>query len=69
MVRIAMRESRCQPDARNASGASGLFQIMIPMHSDLMTAVCGAPNWQDPECNILTAKSLFDGAGLRPWAL
>ncbi|CAB4169645.1 Transglycosylase SLT domain 1 [uncultured Caudovirales phage] len=69
MTAIAWRESRCQPSAHNVEGASGLFQIMIPLHSNLMIDVCGSVAWSVPACNIATARALFNGSGLRPWAL
>lgn len=34
-IRIATCESGLDPHAYNRSGASGLFQIMMPMHADL----------------------------------
>ncbi len=69
-TRIAWRESRCQAGARNPSGASGLFQLMMPMHSGLFPAVgCIASQWDDPMCNIKAAYHLYKGSGTRPWNL
>lgn len=68
-ISIAYRESRCIPTARNASGASGLFQMMMPMHSGIFLAVCGHTDWTDPECNIKAAWSLYQGSGRSPWNL
>jgi soluble lytic murein transglycosylase-like protein len=71
-VSVAMRESRCQPDARNPSGASGLFQLMMPLHRRLVADVCGEPA-DDlvfvAACNIAAARALYAGAGRAPWNL
>lgn len=66
-VDVALRESRCQPDAYNRSGASGIFQLMMPLHARLIGDVCGTPAPFDPGCNIAAARALYDGAGRRPW--
>jgi soluble lytic murein transglycosylase-like protein len=66
---IAYRESRCIPTARNASGASGLFQMMLPLHSQLFINVCGSVDWTNPECNVRAAYALFKGSGRSPWNL
>lgn len=67
-VNVAMRESRCQPGARNPSGASGLFQLMVPLHNQLIADVCGDPGLVfDPGCNIAAARALYAGAGRGPW--
>jgi hypothetical protein len=69
-IAIAWRESRCQPDAYNPSGSAGLFQLMMPLHADLFTAVgCPADAWADARCNVLAAHALFEAAGWGPWAL
>ena len=67
-IGIAWRESRCS-NVQNSEGASGQFQLMIPMHSALMSAVCGSADWANAECNIRTALKLYEGSGKRPWAL
>lgn len=70
-VDVAIRESHCQPDARNPSGASGVFQLMLPMHAGLFWAVCyaGPYVWWDAGCNIQAARLLYDGSGRAPWRL
>lgn len=70
-IGIAWRESRCQADARNANEqASGLFQIMLPMHRDLFSDVgCDPSEWADPTCNIEAAWLLYQRAGRQPWRL
>ena len=70
-VSVAMRESRCQPEARNPSGASGIFQLMMPLHRRLVADTCGEPADElvfDAACNIAAARALYQGAGRRPWA-
>lgn len=70
---IAVRESNCRPDARNPSGSSGLFQLLLPMHNDLLSSVCPSVppdvSWSDASCNIAAAYRLYLGAGTAPWAL
>lgn len=64
----AWRESRYQPWARNPSGASGLMQLMLPLHASRFTAVGKSPaEWADPVANLLAARALYDGAGRAPW--
>ena len=66
---IAWRESRYQPWARNPSGASGLFQIMLPLHARRFTAAGYAPEqWSDPAVNVTVAYQLFQEQGWQPWA-
>lgn len=68
MTNVAYRESRFDPKARNGSGASGLFQIMLPLHNDLFYAVGADPSWWwDAATNARAARALYNGAGLRPW--
>lgn len=67
-IGIAWRESRCS-NVQNSEGASGQFQLMIPLHSAFMTAVCGSADWANAECNIRTALKLYEGVGKGPWAL
>jgi soluble lytic murein transglycosylase-like protein len=66
-LRIAHRESRCNPGARNASGATGLFQLVN--HNDLLWAAC--PYVYDsgvrPDCNTRAARLLYNSAGRAPW--
>ena len=71
MQQIMYRESRCQPGARNASGASGLLQIM-PLHVPNL-APCGvysASDLLDAGKNICSAAIVYQRAGgMSPWAL
>ena len=70
-VAVAMRESHCTSGARNPSGASGVFQLMMPLHRQLIVDVCGEPADDlvfDAACNIAAARALYAGAGRRPWA-
>lgn len=66
-VDTAIRESRCQEGARNPSGASGIFQMMMPLHARLVRDVCGFDGVFDARCNITAARALYDGAGRGPW--
>lgn len=63
-IGIAWRESRCIPTARNPSGASGLFQMMLPLHADLFDGP-----WSDPAVNVRAAWRLYQGSGRAPWRL
>lgn len=72
-VMVAVRESgpTCSTTARNASGASGIFQLMMPLHRQLVADVCGGDPDSlvfDGDCNIRAARVLYDRAGRSPWA-
>ncbi len=68
--RIVWRESRNTPTARNASGASGCFQMMLPLHARRFTAVgCQPSEWTNAACNTKAAWHLYLEAGMSPWAL
>lgn len=68
--RIINRESRNIPTARNASGASGCWQTMLPLHAKVYRAVgCSPAQWSDPRCNTLVAAHLYRAAGWSPWSL
>lgn len=62
---IVRAESGGDPRAHNASGASGLLQIMMPLHQGLVSRYGG--NVFDPMTNLRVAKHLYDQAGLAPW--
>lgn len=69
-IQIAWRESRCIATARHPEGASGLFQMMLPLHHRLFESVgCNASQWSDPSCNVRAAWFLYQGSGRRPWRL
>lgn len=57
-------ESRCDPNAHNPSGASGLMQVMPSW-----AAPCGITRDQlyDPETNLRCAKTVFDAQGKSAW--
>lgn len=57
-IRIATCESGLNPNARNRSGASGLFQVMMPMHADLFDKPSDV---FDPYANTRAAFSLSNG--------
>ena len=68
MTEVAGRESHWDPGAQNPSGASGLFQIMLPLHDDLFWALGVSPAaWSDPYWNAQAARELWNAAGIAPW--
>jgi hypothetical protein len=69
-VRIATRESRLQPDARNAC-CYGLFQIYFTVHRGWLAelGVTSAGQLLDAETNIAAALALFQRSGWQPWTL
>ena len=68
MTDVAGRESHWDPGAQNSSGASGLFQLMLPMHDDLFSALGVSPDvWSDPYWNAQAARELWDSSGVAPW--
>lgn len=68
MTNIAGRESGFDPGARNGSGASGLFQLLLPLHNDLFYALGVDPgNWPNPHWNALAARELWNSSGISPW--
>jgi hypothetical protein len=72
MSRIMYRESRCQPTVRNASGSTGLLQIMpsnCPYIAKHLGETCTIAKLQNPVFNIRAATTLFDYDGYGPWKL
>jgi len=69
MTNVAGRESGFDPGARNSSGASGLFQLMLPLHNDLFYAVGANPGWDwpNPYWNAKAARVLWNSSGISPW--
>jgi tape measure domain-containing protein len=59
---IALAESGLDPNAHNASGASGLWQIMMPLHAGIVKG-----NVFDPNVNTAAAKVLWNQSGSTPW--
>ena len=72
MSRIAYRESRCRPEVRNRSGATGLLQLM-PAHcrwlDDALGEPCSVARLQTPEYLIRAAAALWARDGYAPWRL
>ena len=71
MSRIMYRESRCLPLVRNASGATGLLQIMPSNCRYIARQLgesCTVAKLQVPEFNIRAATTLFEYDGYGPWA-
>lgn len=66
---VVIRESGGDENATNPSGATGLFQIMTPLHCGsygIPKADC--VQWlKDPENNAKAAYKLFLSNGWRPW--
>lgn len=70
MFAIVWRESNFLPWAHNREGASGIFQLMLPMHDDKFLAVgCQPSQWAEARCNARAARHLYDIAGRSPWYL
>ena len=72
MSRIMYRESRCKPRVRNASGATGLLQIMPSNCRYIQNELgesCSIGKLQLPEFNIRAATTLYEYDGYGPWKL
>lgn len=63
-VRIAWRESRCEPGVTSPDGAKGLFQLLG--HENLAAGGCSL---YEAACNVAAAWRLYEIAGRAPWAL
>lgn len=62
------RESGWRPNARNPSGASGLLQMMLPLHNGLFYAAGYTPaDWAWPRANLRAGRLLYNGSGKAPW--
>jgi hypothetical protein len=65
-IRIARCESGLNPNARNRSGAAGLFQLLG--HADLYEAHGWTiSDWADPFVNATVAFDLYLASGWSPW--
>lgn len=64
MAAIALAESGGSTTARNPSGATGLWQILVPVHGDLIRKY-GDPT--DPNANAKEAVSIYKSQGLSAW--
>lgn len=73
MSRIAYRESRCIPTARNrSSSATGLLQILAshcPWIARQMGTWCTRARLTDPDFNIRAAAVLWAEQGYGAWSL
>jgi hypothetical protein len=69
---VVKRESGGDPKAKNPSGATGLFQMMTPLHCGsygIPKPVSECVTWlEDPDNNAKAAKALHATAGWQPWA-
>lgn len=67
---IVWRESNFLPWAHNREGASGLFQMLLPLHNRQFLAVgCDPSQWANARCNAAAARHLYNTAGRSPWYL
>lgn len=66
---VVKRESGGNPTATNPSGATGLFQMMTPLHcGSYGIPKDGCQDWlKNPYNNARAAKSLYDANGWTPW--
>ncbi len=64
MAAIALAESSGNSTARNPSGATGLWQILVPVHGDLIKKY-GDPT--DPNANAKEAVAIYKQQGLKAW--
>ena len=68
---VVQHESGYDRGARNPSGASGLFQLELPLHDDLFAAAGYAPAeawWTDVYANTAAAWELASSSGFGAWA-
>lgn len=72
MSRIAYRESRCQPDARNrSSSATGLLQVLAShcaWLADQLATWCTRARLTDPAFNVAAAARLWTEQGYGAWS-
>lgn len=67
-VRVAKCESGLNPLAHNPSGASGVFQIMMPLHAGMFEAHGWSPDdVYDAYRNTVVAHDLWESNGWRAW--
>lgn len=68
---VVQRESNGDPKAKNPSGATGLFQMMTPLHCGhygIPKPTSECVTWlEDPDNNAKAARALFRVAGWQPW--
>ena len=67
MTNIAGRESGFDPGARNPSGASGLFQILLPLHNDLFYALGVDPALWGSALECPRGPRVWNSSGVAPW--
>jgi hypothetical protein len=68
MSRIMYRESRCNPGAYNASGATGLLQV-LRSHCGWLAPRIGGCNLTNASYNIRAAAELYRNGGSAHWAM
>jgi hypothetical protein len=64
MAAIAMGESSGDPNSVNSIGCTGLWQINVPVHEDL---VAKYGDMKNPENNAKAAVSIYHSQGLGAW--
>lgn len=77
-IAVCLAESGGNPSAKNASGASGLWQIMMPLHADMVKeaavavkadgGVKGTLDVFNPAVNTRVAGKLYAAKGWQPWS-
>jgi hypothetical protein len=68
MAGIAEAESGGNPSATNPSGATGLWQIEMPLHNDLVPGATTQAAMLDPNNNAKAAVALLgSGGGITAW--
>lgn len=65
MAAIGMAESDGDPTAQNPSGASGLWQILMPVNAGYVPG--GQPNVFNPQDNAKAAVAIYNAQGLDAW--
>lgn len=67
MAGIMWRESNCQPNAYNRSGASGLLQVLAS-HCRWLSSRVGPCDLFDPDYNIRAAAAIWREQGYGAWS-
>lgn len=72
MAKLAYRESRCNPGARNtSSSATGLLQVLAshcPWLARELDTWCTRDRLTDPVFNILAAAAIWEEQGYQAWS-
>lgn len=71
MSQVMYRESRCRPEVRNRSGATGLLQILSSHCSwiaEQLDTWCTRARLNDPTFNVRAAAALWAEQGYSAWS-